>query len=127
MISLKEVVENLREELREFHLSRDTLINGMDGQADIKADLFEIKKKLIIIQKSTSIYASKNIIAPLQSNTTDCIIPKPLFSEAVKMNSNQTVLKKGVTTTVIKRTADSQQKIQRVCSSELESHVMGRV
>ncbi len=51
-----------------------------------------------------------------------------MFYEAVKMHLNQTVFKKGVTTNDIKRTADSQQRNQRVvCPSELGSRVMGRL
>jgi hypothetical protein len=88
MSALRELVANLRDELKELRDTCDTFISGMGDQADIKAELSDIKKKLIKIEKNNAELSSNNVAMPVvKEKTTALPKQKQSYSAIIKKQS----------------------------------------
>lgn len=81
MSFLRETVENLNEELKEMRESRDSFVIGLGDVADLKAEISDIKKKLITMEHTTDNSCSQKTNPTFQQ--------APTFSEIVQSQARE--------------------------------------
>ena len=97
MIHLSQVVDNLNEELKELRESKETLLNGIGDVSDLRAELSDIKKKMITMEQSYNRNATQknnHVPLPTTSNSMHTSIStdggsKPSFAEIMKKQNEE--------------------------------------